>query len=79
MRDSLYHTLTRQYSDQVRLYQEAQETFKRHMMNKIHRQVQFVKPDVTTEQVKSILTSTGGRDEFYRQVVLHGSVSPQVK
>jgi len=79
VRDNLCHTLTRKYCDEIGLYQAAQETFKRETINKIKRQVQIVKPNATDEEVKEVLTSEGGRDALYRELVLDGRVSPQVQ
>jgi len=48
-------------------------------MNKIKRQVQIVKPNVTDEEVNTVLKSEGGRDALYRELVLDGGVSSEVQ
>ena len=48
-------------------------------MRKIKRQVQIVKPNVTDDEVQTILKSEGGRDALYRELVMEGRVSAEVK
>jgi syntaxin 1B/2/3 len=75
----LYNTLTREFIDVVKNYQNAQQQYKRDIQRKIKRQVLIVKPDATDEEVDAIIKSEGGRDSLYREKILAGRVSDQVK
>jgi t-SNARE complex subunit (syntaxin) len=43
-------TLTRKFVDEMKLYQQAQQTYKSDLKNKVKRQVLVVKPDATDEE-----------------------------
>lgn len=43
-------TLTRKFVDEMKLYQQAQQSYKNDLKNKVKRQVLVVKPDATDEE-----------------------------
>ena len=55
-------TLTRKFVDEMKLYQQAQQTYKSDLKNKVKRQVLVVKPDATDEEG----TSWGCLNPFVR-------------
>lgn len=79
IRANLFNTLNRKYCDEIQRYQAAQQAYKKETMRKIKRQVQYVKPNVTDDEVQIILKSEGGREALYRELVLEGRVSAEVK
>jgi len=79
IRDNLCNMLTRKYCDEIDLYQAAQQEYKKATLNKIKRQVKIVKPDITDEEVDTVLKSPGGRDDLYKELVLAGGVAKEVK
>jgi t-SNARE complex subunit (syntaxin) len=60
-------------------YQTAQQLYKTDIQKKMKRQVQIVKPDATDEEVDAIMKSEGGRDALYKEQILAGGVSDQIK
>jgi t-SNARE complex subunit (syntaxin) len=79
VRDNLCNTLTREFIDEVRNYQNAQQQYKTDIQKKIKRQVLIVKPDATDEEVDAIIKSEGGRDALYEEQILAGGVSDQIQ
>jgi Syntaxin len=50
VRENMVTTLTRKFVDEMKLYQQAQQTYKSDLKNKVKRQVLVVKPDATDEE-----------------------------
>lgn len=73
------NTLTRKFIDEMKFYQEAQQNYKTDIQKKMKRQVQIVKPDATDAEVDAIMKSEGGRDALYKEQILAGGVSDQIK
>lgn len=78
VRDNLYNTLTREFIDEAKNYQNAQQQYKTDIQKKIKRQVLFVKPDATDEEVDAVMKSEGGRDSLYQEQILSDGVSDQI-
>lgn len=79
VRDNVYNTLTREFINVVKNYQNAQQQYKSGIQKKIKRQVLIVKPDATDEEVDAIMKIDGGRDSLYQEYILAGGVSDQIK
>lgn len=79
IRENLCNTLTRKFIDEIKLYQASQQDYKTDIQKKMKRQVQIVKPDATDEEVDAIMKSEGGRDALYKEQILAGGVSDQIK
>lgn len=80
VRENLCNTLTRKFIDEMKGYQSAQQTYKTDLKDKVTRQVQIYKPDVTTEEINDIIKS-GGREEYVKAQILTGNnaVSDDIK
>jgi len=79
IRENLLSTLTRKFIDEMKLYQSSQQKYKNDIKKKVKRQVQIVKPDATDQEIEEVMRSEGGRDALYRQRILAGGVSDQIK
>lgn len=79
IRDNLCTTLNRKFCEEIRLYQEAQQAYKVEMLGKVKRQVQIVKPEITDDELNTVMNNKGGRDALYKEMVLSGGVSSEVK
>mmetsp|Transcript_14648 Transcript_14648/g.26544 ORF Transcript_14648/g.26544 Transcript_14648/m.26544 type:complete len:313 (-) Transcript_14648:56-994(-) len=79
IRENLCNTLTRKFIDEMKDYQKAQQDYKTDIQKKMKRQVQIVKPDATDQEVDQIMKSEGGRDALYKEQILAGGVSDQIK
>jgi len=78
IRENLVNTLTRKFVDIMKDYQNAQTKYKSDIKKKVTRQVQFVKEDVTPEEIDSIMRS-GGRQEVYKQAILTGGAADVIR
>lgn len=63
----------------MKAYGKAQQDYKTDIQKKMKRQVQIVKPDATDQEVDAIMKSEGGRDALYKEQILAGGVSDQIK
>lgn len=78
-RENLCNTLTRKFIDEMKEYQNAQQTYKVNIRNKAVQQIKFVKEDATPEEVEEIMKSDGGREGLYQQSILQGGVNESIK
>jgi t-SNARE complex subunit (syntaxin) len=72
-------TLTRKFVDEMKLYQQAQQSYKTDIKNKAKRQILVIKPDATDEEVDQVMRSEGGRDALQKQAVLAGGLNDQIQ
>ena len=72
-------TLTRKFIDVMKVYQQAQQSYKNDIKKKAKRQIQAIKPDVNDSEVDQIMSSEGGRDALMKQTVLSGAVSDEIQ
>lgn len=79
VRKNMCTTLTRKFVDEMKLYQEAQQRYKCDIKKKVKRQVQAFGLSATDEDVDRVMRSEGGRDAFYKEKILAGSINDQVK
>lgn len=79
VRENMNTTLTKKFIDEMKSYQQAQQTYKTDIKNKVKRQVQVVKPGATDEEIDEVLKSEGGRDALYKKQILAGGINDQVK
>jgi t-SNARE complex subunit (syntaxin) len=52
--ESMNKLLTKKCIDVIKIYQQAQQKYKTDIKNKVIRQVQVVKPDVTDEEIDDV-------------------------
>ena len=63
----------------MKAYQNAQQKYKTDLKQKIKRQVEIFKPDVTQDEVDDIIKN-GGREEYVKtQILTGGAVNDQIK
>mmetsp|Transcript_6908 Transcript_6908/g.21794 ORF Transcript_6908/g.21794 Transcript_6908/m.21794 type:complete len:305 (-) Transcript_6908:17-931(-) len=75
IRENLVNTLSRKLGDVVSDYQAAQQRYKTQIEKTVQRQLQIVKPDVTQEEMDTVLRS-GGTGEVFRSAILTGQADP---
>jgi len=79
VRENMNTTLTKKFIDEMKSYQQAQQTYKTDIKKKVTRQVKVVSPDATEEDIDAVLKSEGGRDALYKKKVLAGSINDEIK
>mmetsp|Transcript_12230 Transcript_12230/g.30920 ORF Transcript_12230/g.30920 Transcript_12230/m.30920 type:complete len:315 (+) Transcript_12230:146-1090(+) len=79
VRQNMNTTLTKKFIDEMKTYQQAQQTYKTDIKKKVTRQVKVVSPDATEEDIDAVLKSEGGRDALYKKKVLAGSINDEIK
>lgn len=75
IRENLCNTLHRKFSDVAVQYQRAQQHYKAEIQKTVKRQLEIVKPDITPDEVDTVLRS-GGAGGVYRQAILKGAADP---
>lgn len=79
VRQNLCNAQMRKFIDAMKAYQAAQIQYKDAMTEKAKRQVGFMNPDLTDEQIEEIVQSQGGCEGFLQQTVLDGGIHEQVE
>ena len=75
IRQNLASTLARKFGDVCQDYQKAQTRYKDEVKGNVTRQLQIVKPDVTEEEIDTVLRS-GGPGQVMRSAILRGAADP---
>lgn len=70
IRDSLSSALTKKFVDELCCYQNAQEEYKVSTQQKLKRQIRFVRPDASDEEIENMVQSGGDRDTLYKEMIL---------
>jgi len=70
--------MTRKFIDEMKEYQNAQQSYKVSVQNKAVQQIRYVKEDATPEEVQQILTSEGGRESLIQQHIYQGGVNREI-
>jgi len=78
-RENLVNTLTRKFIDEMKEYQNAQQTFKVNIKKKAEQQILYVKEDATPEEIEEIMKSDTGREGLLQQSILQGGVNESIK
>ena len=77
IRKNLENTLTRKFVGVTKDYQDQQTKYKADIKRKVARQLQNVKPDVTEEEIDSIMSSGPQNVEnVYRAAILQDAADP---
>ena len=75
IRENLANTLTRKFGDVCKEYQREQQRYKSEIQKTVKRQLEIVKPDVTPDEIDTVLRS-GGTSEVFRSAILKGAADP---
>lgn len=78
-RENLVNTLTRKFIDEMKEYQNTQQSYKVIIQKRAVQQIKYVKEDATPEEVEEIMKSEGGREGLYQQSILQGGVNESIK
>lgn len=76
IRDNLCSTMTRKFGDVCRDYSQAQEQHKEEILGNVKRQLEIVKPDVTEEEIDTVLRADDGSNRVLRSAILRNSTDP---
>lgn len=75
IRKNMYNSTTQNFVNAVRGFQQAQQTYKSRMKEKVARQVRYVKPDATYEEIDTAMRS-GDPNAIYRAAILNQGSDP---
>jgi t-SNARE complex subunit (syntaxin) len=75
IRKNLASTLARKFGDVCRDYQKEQTRYKDEVQATVKRQLEIVQPDVTEEEIDTVLRS-GGPGQVMRSAILRGAADP---
>ena len=75
IRKNLASTLARKFGDVCRDYQKEQTRYKDEVQATVKRQLEIVQPDVTDEEIDTVLRS-GGPGQVMRSAILRGAADP---
>jgi len=75
IRENLANTLMRKFGDVCKEYQREQQRYKSEIQKTVKRQLEIVKPDVTPDEIDTVLRS-GGTSEVFRSAILKGAADP---
>lgn len=75
IRENLCNTLHRKFGEVCKEYQRAQQHYKSEIQKTVKRQLEIVKPDISPDEVDTVLRS-GGAAGVYRQAILKGAADP---
>jgi len=78
-RENLVNTLTRKFIDEMKEYQNSQQSYKVTIKNKAVQQIRYVKEDATPQEIEEIMKSEGGREGMFKQSFLQGGVNESIK
>ncbi|GBG27200.1 Syntaxin [Hondaea fermentalgiana] len=70
IRKNMYNSTTQNFVNAVRAFQQAQQTYKNKMKEKSARQIRYVKPDATYEEIDAVMKS-GDPNAVYRAAILN--------
>ena len=76
IRDNLVQTMTRKFGDVCRDWSQAQEQHKEEIQGNVRRQLEIVKPDVTDEEIDTVLRADGSSNRVMRSAILRNSADP---
>mmetsp|Transcript_337 Transcript_337/g.435 ORF Transcript_337/g.435 Transcript_337/m.435 type:complete len:165 (+) Transcript_337:61-555(+) len=76
---NVINTLTRKFIDEMKEYQNAQQSYKATVQKKAMQTIKYFKDDVTIEEVEQMIKSEGGRKELFEQNILQGGVNKNIK
>ena len=74
-RKNLASTLARKFGDVCRDYQKEQTRYKDEVQATVKRQLEIVQPDVSQEEIDTVLRS-GGPGQVMRSAILRGAADP---
>ena len=69
IRENLTNTLARKFIDVMKEYQNAQTKYKTDIKKKVKRQIQIVKPDVTAEEIDTLMRSGDGSGAIMKEAI----------
>ena len=75
IRENLANTLMRKFGDVCKDYQREQQRYKSEIQKTVKRQLEIVKPDVTPDEIDTVLRN-GGTSEVFRSAILKGAADP---
>ena len=75
IRQNLASTLARKFGDVCRDYQKEQTRYKEEVQATVKRQLEIVQPDVSQEEIDTVLRS-GGPGQVMRSAILRGAADP---
>jgi len=75
IRKNMHSSITQNFVNAVRSFQQAQQTYKSKMKEKVARQVRYVKPDATYEEIDTAMKS-GDPGAIYRAAILDQHSDP---
>mmetsp|Transcript_29457 Transcript_29457/g.90127 ORF Transcript_29457/g.90127 Transcript_29457/m.90127 type:complete len:356 (+) Transcript_29457:89-1156(+) len=75
IRENLCNTLHRKFCDVAKDYQRVQQTYRAEITKTVKRQLEIVKPDVSTEEIDDVMRR-GGASDVYRAAIMAGTSDP---
>lgn len=75
IRENLCQTLLRKFSDVAKAYQREQQAYRAEITKTVKRQLEIVKPDVSTEEIDDVMRR-GGASDVYRAAIMAGTHDP---
>ena len=75
IRENLCNTLHRKFCDVAKDYQKTQQTYRSEITKTVKRQLEIVKPDVSTEEIDDVMRR-GGASDVYRAAIMAGTADP---
>ena len=76
IRENLANTLMRKFGDVCKDYQREQQRYKSEIQKTVKRQLEIVKPDVTDEEIDTVLRADGSSNRVMRSAILRNSADP---
>jgi len=75
IRRNMQQTLTQNFVNTVRAFQQAQQQYKNKMQDQVTRRVRIVKPEATSEEIDAVLRS-GDTGAIFRAAILQSGTDP---
>mmetsp|Transcript_23597 Transcript_23597/g.75746 ORF Transcript_23597/g.75746 Transcript_23597/m.75746 type:complete len:378 (+) Transcript_23597:155-1288(+) len=75
IRENLCNTLHRKFVDVAKEYQKQQQSYRAEITKTVKRQLEIVKPDVSTEEIDDVMRR-GGAGDVYRAAIVAGTHDP---